>query len=198
MKIIDAKGKACPIPVVLAKKEIDAGKQVISIEVDNSIAVENVSKLASKEAYDINIKEENGAFQLTLSKNGKQAAAPSAETDPACPTSSVQTAIFVGTDSIGSGERELGTVLMKMFFYTLSESADLPTEILLMNSGVKLATDAAVVEHFQVLQNKGVEILICGTCLDFYQLTEQVQIGTVSNMFEILNRMQKANKVISL
>ena len=90
-------------------------------------------------------------------------------------------AVFVGRDVIGSGDRELGSSLMKMFFYTLSESDDLPTNILLMNDGVKLAVNNPdTIEHLQTLVNKGVELLVCGTCLNFYGLSEELKVGTLS------------------
>lgn len=80
-----------------------------------------------------------------------------------------------GGDIIGSGDRELGGNLMRMFFYTLAQSEDLPRSILFMNDGVKLPVgDSQVVEHLNALQAKGVEVLVCGTCLNFYGLTEQL------------------------
>ena len=107
--------------------------------------------------------------------------------------------MFVGRDIIGSGDRELGTNLMRMFFYTLSQGEDKPGAVLFMNAGVKLPTlDEQVAEHLKVLSAAGVEILVCGTCLNFYGLTEQLRVGTVSNMYDIVTRMQKAGKVVSL
>ncbi len=201
MKNIDAKGKACPIPVVMTKKEIDAGETNICVEVDNAMAKENVTKLATAMAYDIDITEIDGGFALLLSKNGSMpnpAAAEALTATAVCPTGS-HWAIFAGRDIIGSGDRDLGSSLIKMFFYVLGESDDLPAEILLMNDGVKLAViDEAIIEHLQNLAAKGVEILVCGTCLDYYNLSGQLKVGSVSNMFEILGRMQAADKVVSL
>ena len=88
---------------------------------------------------------------------------------------------------------------MRMFFYTLAQGEDKPGAVLFMNAGVKLPTlDEQVVEHLKALSAAGVEILVCGTCLNFYGLTEQLRVGTVSNMYDIVTRMQKAGKVISL
>jgi len=105
----------------------------------------------------------------------------------------------VGRDIIGSGDRELGANLMRMFFYTLAEGDALPESVLFMNDGVKLPTlDDQVAAHVQTLTDRGVEVLVCGTCLSFYGLTDRLQAGTVSNMFDIVSRMQAAAKVITL
>ena len=107
--------------------------------------------------------------------------------------------VFVGREIIGDGDPELGASLMKMFFYTLTQSDDLPASILFMNGGVKLPVhNEQIAGHLRELSSKGVEILVCGTCLNFYHLAEQLQVGTVSNMYEIVERMKQAGKVISL
>lgn len=105
----------------------------------------------------------------------------------------------MGQDVIGGGDRELGANLMRMFFYTLAQGEDKPGAVLFMNAGVKLPTqDEQVVEHLKALSDAGVEILVCGTCLNFYGIAEALKVGTVSNMYDIVTRMQKADKVISL
>lgn len=202
MKLVDAKGKSCPIPVVMTKKEIDAGAKELIVEVDNPIAVQNVSRLATAMSFDINTEEIDGGFRLTLTGNG--AAADNAAVDEALLSAQQCSpqgswAVFVGRDVIGSGDRELGSSLIKMFFYTLAEGDDLPAYILLMNDGVKLASiNPDTIEHLQKLVERGVELLVCGTCLNFYNISEELKVGTVSNMYDILGRMQAANKVISL
>ena len=108
-------------------------------------------------------------------------------------------AVFVGKDYIGEGNQELGNSLMKMFFFTLSQSSDIPKYILFMNAGVKLPLlDEQIIEHLKVLEDKGVEILICGTCVNFYNITEPLKIGNISNMYDILQKMQIVQKVITL
>lgn len=202
MKLVDAKGKNCPIPVVMTKKEIDAGAKELIVEVDNPIAVQNVSRLATAMSFDINTEEIDGGFRLTLTSNG--VAADNAAVDEALLSAQQcapqgNWAVFVGRDIIGSGDRELGSSLIKMFFYTLAEGDDLPAYILLMNDGVKLAsTNPDTIEHLQKLVDRGVELLVCGTCLNFYNISEELKVGTVSNMYDILSRMQAASKVISL
>ena len=197
-RIIDAKGKACPMPVLMAKEAISAGESQFTVLVDNPTAVENLQRLAANQGFDASVEERDGAYCLSFLKNGSQPAA-SAE-KPACAAfSSAGYAVFVGRDTIGDGDRELGANLMRMFFYTLAQSDDLPRSILFMNAGVKLpAGDEQVAQHLKTLLDRGVEVLVCGTCLNFYGIAGQLSAGTVSNMYDILTRMQEAGKVISL
>ena len=195
--IIDARGKACPTPVIMAKKAISAGESTFTVLVDNTTAVENLKRLAENQGFDAAAAEAEGVFSVAFTRTGC-AACEEAVNSP-LPAPGGDWAVFVGRDIIGDGDRELGTNLMRMFFYTLSQGEDKPGAVLFMNAGVKLPTlDEQVVEHLKALSAVGVEILVCGTCLNFYGLTDQLQVGTVSNMYDIVTRMQKAGKVISL
>lgn len=190
-KYIDAKGKNCPIPVVMAKQAISDGETAFTIEVDNQTAVENLKRLADSQGFQVSIQAQGGNFTLSFTK-GDSVIAPS-------PIPTGDYAVFVGRDIIGSGDRELGTNLMRMFFYTLVNSEDLPRSILFMNDGVKLPSlDEQIAEHLKALTAKGVEVLVCGTCLNFYGIAEALKVGMVSNMYDIVSRMQSAAKVISL
>ena len=195
--IIDARGKACPTPVIMAKKAISAGESSFTVLVDNTTAVENLKRLAANQGFDAAAAEAEGVFSVAFTRTGC-AACEEAVNSP-LPAPGGDWAVFVGRDIIGDGDRELGTNLMRMFFYTLSQGEDKPGAVLFMNAGVRLPTlDEQIVEHLKALAADGVEILVCGTCLNFYGLTEQLQVGTVSNMYDIVTRMQRAGKVISL
>ena len=196
-QIIDAKGKACPTPVIMAKKAISAGESSFTVLVDNTTAVENLKRLAENQGFDAAAAEAEGVFSVAFTRTG--CAACEEVVNSPLPAPGGDWAVFVGRDIIGDGDRELGTNLMRMFFYTLSQGEDKPGAVLFMNAGVKLPTlDEQVVEHLKALSAVGVEILVCGTCLNFYGLTEQLRVGTVSNMYDIVTRMQKAGKVVSL
>lgn len=107
--------------------------------------------------------------------------------------------VFAGRDVIGEGDPELGHSLIKMFFYTLSEKPDLPSAICFMNNGVRLVTEnEQTIEHLKVLEAKGVKLIVCGTCLNFYGLTDMLQCGTIGNMYDIVETMTKAGKVITV
>ena len=194
MNFVDALGKACPMPVIMAKKEIDAGNTAFVVAVDNEVAVENLKRLAESQNYQASAENKDGNFHVTFTGEGAVAAAE--ETKDSKPAN---WALFVGKDFIGDGSEELGNSLMTMFFYTLAESNDPPRYILFMNSGVKLPVENdQVVEHLKTLQDKGSEILVCGTCLKFFNIADSLKIGTVSNMYDISERMHAADKVITL
>lgn len=197
-KLVDALGQACPIPVIMTKKEIDNGEDQIITKVDNKIAVENLKKLAATTGFEVEVREEGGLYTVALSKECKECKAMLEELDQQKPAPKADYVVFIGKEYIGDGDEELGKNLMRMFLYTLTESTELPTHILFMNGGVKLvALDEQAVDHLKGLKEKGVEIIVCGTCLNFYKIAEELKVGQISNMYEILDKMQKAGKVIS-
>lgn len=201
MKMIDALKKACPMPVILAKKEMDQGETGFIVAVDNKIAVENLKKLASNQGFSIEIEQKEDNFYVTFLKDGGEVIRKQEANKLIWQENFVKGnySIFVGKDYIGEGEHILGRSLIQMFFYTLLESDDLPESILFMNSGVKLVVeDEQCIEHIGQLSKKGVSIIVCGTCLNFYGLAEKLQVGSISNMYDIVNKMQKATKVITL
>ncbi|MCS6131153.1 sulfurtransferase-like selenium metabolism protein YedF [Clostridium botulinum] len=204
-KIVDAKGKNCPIPVIMAKKEIDNGNVNFVVEVDNKIANENLKKLGNSMSFEIKSKEVSGIFKVHFFKgerdnNQSEICEECNEIIEEIKKDKLSTwSIFIGKEIIGSGSEELGKSLMKMYFYTMTESDDLPKSILFMNEGVKIpALNEQIVEHLKCLEKKGVKILVCGTCLNFYGLEEELKVGKVSNMYEISNYMKSSSKVITL
>lgn len=196
-KFIDAKGKNCPMPVIMAKKEIDAGVKFFEIEVDNKIAVENLKKLANSQGFTTTIEESNGNFRVNFSNGCEECEEVLAKVQGKKPLGNWS--IFVNKEIIGAGNDELGQSLMKMFLYTISEGEDLPKSILFMNGGVKVPSlNEQGIEHLKVLQDKGVELLVCGACLNFYGLEDKLEVGKISNMYEITNAMKEASKVITI
>jgi selenium metabolism protein YedF len=205
---IDAFGKQCPMPVVLAKKEIDKGNHDFAINVDNETAVKNLTRLGKKQGLAVSVDQIDGGWQVSLSQGGVNAANNTTVSLPNMQGSlsglsgkgGCGYAVFIGKDFVGDGDKELGRSLMKMALYTLSESQNVPTSLLFMNAGVKLAAQAEpqLIENITTLIEKGTEVLICGACLDFYNIKDKVQVGEISNMYEILERMHEADKVITL
>ncbi len=213
--ILDGFGKPCPMPLVMAKKEIDAGNYDIAVQVDNDTAVKNLTRLAKKTGLNISCDEIEGGWLMSFSAvDGQpvmagadandQAALSFASDIPAAaacsPSAGCGYAVFVGKDHVGEGEQELGYNLMKMALYTLSESDLVPASLLFMNSGVKLVCgeEEQIIESLKKMEEQGTEVLVCGTCLDYYKLKESLKVGEVSNMYDILGRMQEAAKVITL
>ena len=197
MKQLDARGKMCPIPVVMVKKEIDQGATEIEIVVDNDTSPTNLSRFANSAGFNASVTEKNGIFTVSLAKR-KATLEPTAAGKLEIPAQpSGEWVLFIGNGSIGQESLELGENLLTMFFYTLTQSDHLPTSILFMNGGVKSATqNAQIIQHLEVLSEKGCEILICGTCLNYFELSDQIKIGKVSNMYEIATRMFNGSKVI--
>ncbi len=202
--ILDAFGKACPMPLVMAKKELDAGCTDLGVQVDNETAVKNLKRLGDKSGLAVSVDEIEGGWLVSFS-GGAAGDAPASAVPNAAPTSQCGPggcgyAVFVGKDHVGEGDPQLGYNLMKMALYTLSEGEQVPASVLFMNGGVKLVAgeETPVVESVRKLQERGSEVLVCGTCLDFYGLKDELRVGDVSNMYDILGRMHEAAKVISL
>lgn len=202
---IDAVGKACPMPVILAKKEIDKGESNLTVVVDNEMAVENLKRLAAENKYAVCVNELDGNYHVSmvldsavaLSRKEDVSSAPAVQS---CCTGTLGYAVFIGKDYVGAGDEVLGKNLMKMALYTLSQSEDVPETIIFMNSGVNLPTsdEAQITESIKALAVKGCQVLVCGTCLDFYGLKDNLKVGKISNMYEIMSKMQSAYKVITL
>ncbi len=191
MKEIDARGLVCPQPVILTKKaleEITEG-EVVTI-VDNVTAKENVSRLAESLSCKYEISDEDGCHYIKIKKSAGSGK-PEVKED--------SIVIVITTDKLGQGAEELGKVLMKSYTYALTETAPLPKAVIFLNSGVKLTTEGSdVIENLKKLESSKVEIISCGTCLDFYQLKDKLQVGIVGNMYSIIEKMNSAGKVINI
>ena len=194
---IDALGKACPMPVVLAKQALDRGEEDVIVLVDNQTAVENLTRLAGSQGMEAQTTPQGEHFAVRIS--GERIPAPAPE--PACvlPAAAGGCTVFIGRDQIGGGSEELGRNLMKMFLYTLAQSDVPPACLLFMNAGVTLPAgeEAQVLESLRALLDKGCEIQVCGTCLNYYGLTEQLKVGTVSNMYDIADKLLRSPRVVS-
>ena len=192
---VDARGMQCPKPVIETKKAMEkVNEGTVTTIVDNDIAKENVTKLAKSLSYDVNVEEVNGEYHVNIYKG-------ILENDymPKTKPSTRDLVILMGKDSMGEGSEELGKVLIKGYFYTLTESKPYPKAILFVNSGVRLTTEGSeVVDHIRTLESEGVEILSCGTCLDYFNLKDKLIVGGVSNMYTIVEKMNEAKNTIKL
>ncbi|HAX40796.1 MAG TPA: sulfurtransferase-like selenium metabolism protein YedF [Clostridiales bacterium] len=193
---IDARGKACPMPVILAKKELDGGCNDLTVLVDNRTAVENLTRLGNSAGMTVASGETLDGQFVRLTGEAKPVEHPVIS----CPTTGNGYAVFIGKDVVGTGERELGYNLMKMALYTLAQGDSVPAHILFMNEGVKLPAgeEQQVIDSLITLSEKGCIVLVCGTCLNYYGIADRLKVGIVSNMYDILGAMQRADKVISL
>ena len=198
--LLDAFGKQCPMPLVMVKKALGEGATDVQIKVDNDTAVKNLSRLAQKQGLGFAVETIEGGYLVKFSGEAAVAEAAQAPVLAGLGSTGSGYAFFVGKDHVGEGDPTLGRNLMKMAIYTLAESDDVPSSVLFMNSGVKLVCgeEPQVVESCNKLIERGCEVLVCGTCLNFYGLSEKLEVGEVSNMYDILSRMQEAAKTITL
>ncbi len=198
MKKVDCRGLNCPEPVLMTKKALsDQPGRKLNVIVDNETARENVIRFARKQGRDAQWQQEANYFLVTIAGETGQ---PAAEELPAQKGKSEgQSVLFISADEMGRGSRELGTILMRNFIYTLTKREELPGAIVFMNSGVKLSiADSPVTEELAELEQKGVQILVCGTCLDYYALKEKHQAGLVSNMYDISDLLLEAERVVTI
>ena len=198
-KEIDARGLACPRPVILTKKELDQLPQgEVRTIVDNEVATQNLSKLAGSMGFSFKIETigEN-SFAVTITKGEASETADKVE-DIIAPIVE-GTVIAVQSDQMGRGDEILGKLLIKSFMYTVKETAPHPEAILFFNSGVCLTVkDSPVLDDLKALEELGTLIISCGTCLDFYNLKNELAVGEVSNMYTIYEKMSSANNTITI
>jgi len=200
---LDAMGKACPMPVIMAKKELDAGCNDLTVAVDNETAVQNLSRLAADHGMQFTVEKRDGTFLVHFSRDGKTAEPlpkMPESVSPSCGPLGCGYSVFIGKDHLGEGDAQLGYNLIKMAIYTLAQNDAVPASVLFMNSGVKLPAgeEQQILDSLNELIGKGTEVLVCGTCLNYYGLTDKLKVGTVSNMYDIISRMLSAAKVITL
>lgn len=195
-ELVDARGMACPAPVVKTKDALRGGAKVIEVLVDNPTARDNVCRFATSQGCSVGVKEEGDIFRIAVSKTTE---ASSSWPEPVAADSGIRSVVVISEDIMGRGDRELGEILVKAFLNTLAENEPPPWRMALFNSGVKLAVEGAdTVQALSNLDRLGVEILVCGTCLDFFGMKEKLAVGTVSNMYDIMTTMLSATNSITI
>jgi selenium metabolism protein YedF len=190
-KTVDARGLACPEPVIMTKKALDSREvnEVLTI-VDNQAALENISRMVRTLNLESMIEEQDGSFYINIVKE---------DVSPEKQDLGGNTVVLVKSNVLGEGDDKLGSILMKSFMYTLTQMEGEIKTLMFLNSGVMLTTSGSeLLEHLKSLANSGVEIFSCGTCLDFYGLSDKLEVGSVGNMYTIAEEMLHATKVIVL
>ena len=199
-KIIDCRRLACPLPVVNAKKAAEAMNpgDVLTVLVDNEIAVQNLSRFAEHKGFGVSAqKKGEKEYAVIMSISGE--VVESKEEEVACGMDSRRKGMLVvlSGNVMGTGDAKLGTSLMKAFVFALTKQDQLPDTILCYNTGAYLTCEGAdTLEDLKLLESEGVTILTCGTCLDFYGLKEKLAVGGVTNMYDIVERMESAAQII--
>ncbi len=198
-KEIDNRGLACPQPVVNTKKALaelaGEGSQafMLTVIVDNEAAKENVSRYARAAGHQVSVEEkEDGTYIFIQNKTtddlevGELSCGEAGQTQRG-------TVFLITSATLGQGSEELGKILMRSFIFALKEGGVLPAKMLFLNSGVFLTTEGSpVLDELKELAARGTEVFSCGTCLDFYQLKEKLQVGQVTNMYDTVENISSA------
>lgn len=195
---VDARGLACPQPVIRTRKAMETGDAVTTL-VNNESSMVNVERMAHKAGWNVQVSQDGEDFRLDLRRG------PLAHTPQPGPTmgkaqvSGGPLVLVVASEVMGRGAEELGSILMRGFFHALGEVAPQPQTVILINTGVRLACEGSpVLEDLRALESEGIEILVCGTCLNYLELTQKLAAGHVSNMYDIAEKMLGAGKVVNL
>lgn len=193
MKELDLRNKSCPIPLVETRKFINNNKNTdFKIILDNEVSFLNIKKYLenNKINYSSNKSDELYIFEVIFDGNEKLSHEKFEVNN---------FSILIMSDLFGEGDEELSRVLMKSYFYALDESITLPSNIIFINSGVKLLTENYdVIKHIESLKNRGVSILACGICTDYYKLKDHIKVAEITNMYSVIEILNNSDSVIRI
>ncbi len=200
MKIVDAKGQLCPKPIIMTKKALAeiADNETLEVLIDNEISLNNVVRFLTDNGFHPEVKTEGNVFHLLVSKTGE--IDKDAPAEDYCEISQPQKSNYVVSiqnNKLGFGDDKLGEILLKAFINTLPEISVQPKSIVFTNAGIFMALkDSPVIDTLVKLEKSGIKILVCGTCLDFYGKKENVGVGIISNMYDIMEELTAAGSVV--
>jgi selenium metabolism protein YedF len=205
---LDLRGLECPLPVVRTKKALDEmGGGALRVLVSKEVQSCNVADAARAAGLAAEVEDLGDCYRVTIcagdappARDAQGAAASQAATADAhaSPAAGRGTTFFLGADAVGRGNDDLGRLLARLMLQTLSEAETPPARVVLMNTGVRLACEGSpAIEALRALEARGTTVLACGTCLDFLGLLDQVRVGKVSNMYDILEALAEAERVVA-
>ncbi len=201
MKIVDARGVLCPKPLIMTKKAIKEGSGEFQVLLDNETAKDNVSSFLKGNGINFTSAFSEGIYTLQVSEAGVPLSQPDAASfcRPALPKKTHSDYIIVfSRDRMGEGSEALGKILIQGFGNTIRELNPLPAKILFYNKGVMLACkDSPLLESLKELEGKGVELMVCGTCVDYFDIKGKLGAGKVANMYDIMESLQQAGHIIN-
>jgi selenium metabolism protein YedF len=196
LKTIDCRGLACPQPVINTKNALQGAAGPIRVIVDNEASCTNVRRFAESQGAKVEVMEQGGEFHLAIEPGHHE---PADEEPPiVCSTPVVRnTVVYVSSESMGRGDDELGAILMKAFLDTLSQFKGELSHVIFVNAGAKLAVEGSLVlEQVRQLEELGVQVLVCGTCLNHFGIKDKLAVGSVSNMYAIIETLSKAERIV--
>jgi selenium metabolism protein YedF len=194
MSVIDCRGLACPQPVITTKQALEQVKEgEIIVIVDNSVSCNNVERFVRSQGCSVEIKEKGEDFYLHIQKLSEKDRGEAVRSEEKIR----DVVVYISSQFLGIGDEALGAILMRSFLKTLLDIEIKPSRLILVNSGVRLSSEGSeVLETLKTLSEKGIEILSCGTCLDFYGLKEKLKVGRISNMYDIAQSLLGADRLI--
>ncbi len=199
---IDCMGMACPLPVINAKKAIEEFIEdgILYVKVDNDTAVQNLTRLGEHNGFTVT-SEQNGEKEYTVKMQVKAGAAKETEVPAEAVSCTISPkggkVVIISSNTMGNGDEQLGKKLMKAFIFALTNQDEVPEKVICYNSGAYLTTeDPDTIKDLKALEEAGAQIMTCGTCLDFYGLKEKLQVGIISNMYDIVEAQMNASMVI--
>ena len=202
MIVVNATGRACPESVAMTKAALDKGAEELEVLVDNPEAATNVKRLLEGRGFRVLLQDDDGRLKLTAGKktepsvstsraSASQAQAPAPAAPMPVPRPVEGMAVLITGKTLGRNDEELGEILVKGFLGALSQLDVPPRTVALINEGVKLALfDSSSCDHLKNLERKGTNILVCGTCVNHFGITDSVGAGVISTMFEIVEALE--------
>ncbi len=197
---VDARGKACPLPVVMTIKALEelGGAGTVVTTVDNETAVSNLKNMAAEKGASVEVAAHDDVYDLTfvVGEDGLKGSASDAVAS--CGVAPVRNVVVqITSDKMGEGDEQLGRQLMKAYVFALTQLEELPQTILFYNGGAKLTCEGSpCLEDLEGLQEAGVKIMTCGTCLNHYGIADTLKVGEVTNMYSIAETLNNASLVV--
>jgi selenium metabolism protein YedF len=197
-KELDCRGLACPAPVLQTKDAIETDRlNIIKVTVDNEASKQNVTRFLKSQNFEVTVQEDGNDFHVIGRMEG--GAVPDASVAEKPETGQKKIMVMVANDCMGHGDDKLGSKLMLSFLKTLKEMGEELWRLVFVNNGVKLTTgDAEILPVLKEYEEQGLHILVCGTCLTYFNLLDEKQVGETTNMLDIVTAMQLADKVINI
>ena len=197
---VNAIGDACPLPVIKTMRALQElnGAGTVEVLVDNEIAVQNLTRLAENKGCKLETeKRSDKEYRVTITTDAAVAATGEEASICTVPAAKAKTVVVISADHMGEGSEELGKILLKGFLFALTQQETLPTTVLFYNGGARVTCEgSASLDDLRKLAELGVEILTCGTCLNFYGLTDKLQVGEVTNMYVIAEKQMQADRIL--
>ena len=201
--IVDARGKPCPQPVVLALHalaQLKAGED-LDVLVDNEAAVQNLRRMAAQKGRSAAVQQEDNFWHVRIGEGAVPSVSANRpeEAPGCCAPMGAAAVVAVGTDTMGRGSEELGRALIKSFLYALAQLEVPPATLLFFNGGARLTVEGSEsLDDLLALEEAGTEILTCGTCLDYYGLKDKLAVGSIPNMYRIAQILTESDRLVTL